>query len=303
MVSDLVTLAAGPLEIVLSPATGGSIARFMYHAADGAVPILRGCHGLPQDVLGTGSFPLVPFVNRVRGSEFDFRGRTVRLAPNMAGDPSPLHGQGWLNPWTVVAATGNQATLVFEHQAGEWPWAYRAEQHFALDEDGLVIMLSCRNLSVEPMPCGLGQHPYFLCSAATRIATKVTHVWTIDEQVLPVERIAAIGRYDLTDRAVCGLGFDHGFDGWGGKAMLSDPAWPFDIQISSSDAAFFQLYSPSEGEIFVAEPVTHANAALNRPEEEWAGLGLQILAPGDAMTLTMRFGISIRPRRPANGGR
>ena len=46
------------------------------------------------------SFPLVPFVNRIRGGRFTFRGREVRLAPNMAGDPSPLHGQGWLNPWT-----------------------------------------------------------------------------------------------------------------------------------------------------------------------------------------------------------
>ena len=27
---------------------------------------------------------------------------------------------------------------------------------------------------------------------------------------------------------------------------------------------------------FVAEPVTHANAALNAPEKEWAELGLRV---------------------------
>ena len=52
-------------------------------------------------MLDAASFPLVPYVNRIRDGRFTFRGREVRLAPNMAGDPSPLHGQGWLSPWTV----------------------------------------------------------------------------------------------------------------------------------------------------------------------------------------------------------
>jgi aldose 1-epimerase len=59
--------------------------------------------------------------------------------------------------------------------------------------------------------------------------------------------------------------------------------------MSSPDASFFQLYSPSAGGIFVIEPVTHANAALNAPEEAWAELGMKILRPGEAMSLTMRL--------------
>ena len=52
---------------------------------------------------------------------------------------------------------------------------------------------------------------------------------------------------------------------------ISDPDLPFRIEMSSPDARFFQLYSPASGGLFVAEPVTHANAALNAPEAEWAG--------------------------------
>jgi len=289
---ELITLSAGPLELVLSPATGGSIARFTFRHEGREFPILRGCEGAPDNVLAAGSFPLVPHVNRIRGGQFSFRGRTVRLAPNMAGDPSPLHGQGWLSPWRVAAASGDEATLEFDHPAGEWPWSYTARQHFRLEQSSLEIELGCRNQSADPMPCGLGQHPYFHCSDATRIATHVEHVWTIDEQVLPVERIAATGRFDLADRNVCGLGLDHGFDGWGGTARLSDPAWPFAITMSSPDARFFQLYSPEHGGLFVAEPVTHANAALNRFEEEWSGLGLRILEPAEEMVLVMRLSIA-----------
>ena len=128
----------------------------------------------------------------------------------------------------------------------------------------------------------------------TRIDTQVTHAWTIDEHVLPVAKVPASGRFDLRDRAVCGQGLDHGFGGWGGSARMTDPAWPFDLELSSPTARFFQLYSPASGGIFVAEPVTHANAALNAPEAEWAELGLRVLEPGEAMSLDMRLEVSAK---------
>jgi aldose 1-epimerase len=62
--------------------------------------------------------------------------------------------------------------------------------------------------------------------------------------------------------------------------------------MSSPDADFFQLYSPPSGELFVIEPVTHANAALNEPEEAWAELGLTVLEPGETMSLTMRIDVT-----------
>jgi aldose 1-epimerase len=206
----------------------------------------------------------------------------------MPPDPSPLHGQGWLNAWEVERLGADHAELVYRHSAGEWPWDYEARQLFALDEQGLSLVLTCANRSDEPMPCGLGQHPYFLCTPRTRLDTGVETVWTIDEHVLPVERVPAAGRFDLRDRPVCGQDLDHGFGGWSGRAVITDPDRPFRIVMSSPDASFFQLYSPASGGIFVAEPVTHANAAMNAPEEEWAELGLRVLEPGGTMSLTMR---------------
>jgi aldose 1-epimerase len=141
------------------------------------------------------------------------------------------------------------------------------------------------------MPCGLGQHPYFDCGPETLIDTRVTHVWTIDEQVLPVERMSAKGRFDLKRRLVCSQNLDHGFGGWDGLAWMADPGWPYELHLSSATAGFFQLYSPLTGSIFVAEPVTHANAALNAPEEDWPELGMRVLEPGAAMSLDMRLDV------------
>ena len=292
--NSLIMLSAGALELAVNPSTGGSISWLDWVDGGRRVPVLRKYNNCHENVLEAASFPLVPYVNRIRGGRFDFRGREVRLKPNMAGDPSPLHGQGWLGAWHVEKHDGNDVALSFHHPAGEWPWTYRADQHFALDEAGLTLVLTCRNLSDDPMPCGLGQHPYFNCGPDTSLDTQVTHAWTIDEQVLPVDKVPATGRFDLAHRAVCAQDLDHGFGGWGGSARMSDPGWPFEIEMSSPNAGFFQLYSPASGGIFVAEPVSHANAALNAPEEEWPELGMRVLEPGEATSLKMRLQVTPR---------
>ncbi len=293
---ELIVLTAGPLELGICPSLGGSIARFDFVEPGRRTAILRGCDGVPTDVLAAASFPLVPFVNRIADGKFMFRGREISLARNMARDASPLHGQGWLSPWNIASSSPDHAELLFEHAEGEWPWSYAARQQFRLDDQGLEIILTCRNQARQPMPCGLGQHPYFHCTDTTRLRTEVANVWTVDDKILPVARIPATGRFDIRDGPVCGRDLDHGFDGWGGNAVISDPAWPFEIGMSSPDAGFFQLYSPAHGRIFVVEPVAHANAALNASESQWEELGMRILSPGEEMSLTMR--LDIRPSQP-----
>ena len=299
MADPPLTLRCGPLELELSPSIGGAISNFLWSAESGRTAILRESHTPLENVLDTASFPLVPFVNRIRGGCFAFRGREVRLAPNMAGDPSPLHGQGWTSEWRTESTSDSEAVLVYSHEPGEWPWAYEARQEFRLIGDSLSLRLTCRNVSDEPMPCGLGIHPYFSCGPETRIQTSVDDVWTVDEKVLPVEKIPAKGRYDISDSPVCGRDLDNGYDGWSGRALLTDPRWPFEIELSSRQARFFQLYSPADGGFFAAEPVTHANAALNEPQQQWAALGIRILQPGEEMALESR--IQVQPKEGGVG--
>lgn len=285
-----ITLRAGDLEAQVVASVGGSIARFdLLRDGGERIEIFRGSDASYDDALAAGCFPLVPFANRIRGGSFDCNGRTIRLAPNMTGDASPLHGQGWRRAWRPLAVHGNGVELVFEHAAGEWPWDYEARQRIDLDAEGLDVRLSCRNLSPEAMPCGLGLHPYFPCSADTVLDTAVTHAWTVDAQVLPVARVPAAGRYDLRQRRICGQGLDNGFDGWGGEALIRWPERALSLRMSSSDATRFQVYSPAQGGLFVAEPVQNANAALNKPQAEWAAAGLRLLRQGEEVALRVRF--------------
>jgi aldose 1-epimerase len=294
--TSLVTLSRGSLTLTLSPACGGSVTRFTYYRSDGPeIPLFRVVEGEPANPLDCGCFPLVPFVNRIRGGRFRFRGRDVTLSPNLSGDPSPLHGQGWRKAWHVVRQTGSEAELGFRHAPGEWPWAYEARQTFALEADGLSASLACTNASDSTMPCGLGLHPYFDCGPETILDADVGCCWTIDEQVLPVERVSAEGRFDLRRRRICGQDLDHGFGQWSGRARIDDPGLPFAIELSSAASPYLHVYSPRAGGFFAAEPVTHANAALNAPESEWPSLGLKMLEPGETMTLDMR--VTLVPRQ------
>jgi aldose 1-epimerase len=284
-----VTLAAGSLEAQVLPRAGGSLARLDWLTPTARVPLLRGTDDDAAHALDSACFPLVPFCNRVRDGQFTCDGRTVSLAANMPPDPSPIHGQGWLSAWTVTSHSEDTAHLAFHHGAGEWPWEYEATQTFTLDAKGLTITLACRNLSAEPMPCGLGLHPYYPCTPETRLQTAVAGAWTVDEQVLPVSHVAATGQYDLADRQICGQGLDNGFDGWSGEATIVQGGGVPDLRLVSRDAAWFQVYSPASGGLFVAEPVQHANCALNAPQDQWADLGIAMLAQNTARTLTARF--------------
>jgi aldose 1-epimerase len=289
--SPRLTLRAGDLTVQLLPEIGGSIARFDRIVGERRQALLRGAEGAVDDVLETGSFPMVPYVNRIRGGAFTCDERLVTLAPNMAGDASPLHGQGWLAAWQVIESGEDRAVLAFHHQAGEWPWEYEATQSFRLNPDGLSLELSCRNLSPERMPCGLGFHPYYPCAADTMLDTEVASVWTVDAAVLPVDNVPATGRYDLRARRICGQALDNGYDGWGGTASITWPGEGASLRLSSPDAGRFQVYSPAVGGLFVAEPVQQANAALNAPQPDWPSLGITLLEQGQSTTITARLDV------------
>ena len=284
-----VVLASGPLVVELFPAVGGAVSRFDYSDGDRRVPVLRAAPDHLENIRQAACFQLIPFANRIRGGCFHFRGREVRLTPHFPGEPLPIHGQGCLVPWRVESVSRDTAVLVFDHSADEWPWAYESRQYFTLTEDYLSIRLTCRNLSSEVMPCGLGLHPSFNCDAGTRIQTLAEEVWAVDQSVLPTERLPATGHYDISDGSICSRDLNNGYGGWSGRAIFSDSAWPFELELSSPDARFLQIYSPVGAGSFDAEPVSHANAALNEPEEDWPSLGIELLEPQEETEFEMRL--------------
>jgi len=279
------------LHLDLAPEVGGGVAGFDGLSRDGWTPIFRRAPEGFADVLDAALYPLVPFSSRIRGGSFDCDGRRVVLAPNMAGDPSPIHGQGWRNPWRVEHHDIRSAELVYLHDADTWPWRYEARVAFALQDDRLLIDLSCLNLSPEPMPCGLGLHPFFDGHGLPTLRADVDRVWTADADHLAVAHRPAFGRYALDGAPICARGLDNGYDGWSGEATLIWQQSGRVLRMSCPDATRLQVYAPLFGNFVCVEPVQNAISALTAPRAEWAGLGITMLDKGQSTRLAVTFDV------------
>jgi aldose 1-epimerase len=290
-------LSCGTLRAEIRPDIGGSLARFWSEDADGPVDWMRRPSGDQLDTAdarGMACYPLVPFSNRIRNGRFRFQGRDVALPLNHAPHPHVLHGHGWQAPWQVVDASDTGARLRYRHDAGAWPWPYRAEQSFTLEQSGLKIAISITNIGDDTMPAGIGLHPYFHRDPDTTIAGHVVGLWESDREVMPTRLVPAdtiwpAGAPLDVDR----VNLDNCFTKW---AKSLDIGWPSSgrgLRISARGPLdFLIVFSPPGERFFCAEPVSHCIDAFNLAAER-NDTGTVSLAPGE----TLEGEVSFRPNR------
>ena len=294
----------------LAPAVGGCIARFWGDWRDGAAngrvdwlrPATDGALSA-HDPLSMGSFPLLPFCNRIRNGRATFEGREIRFPPNHPAQlsPHPLHGIGWQRPWKVLACDTAQATLALEVPASDaWPWHFSAEQQFTLDERQLAVAVSLTNLDSAAMPAGIGHHPYFPHTSGTTLRSATAAMWQADQEVMPIAlkrtpEVEMLREGVLLSR----LDLDNNFTGWEHSAVVE---WPADARgprrsvtlQAQAPLDYFVLYCPTGADHFCAEPVSQCTDWLNLlPEYGHEAVGGSRVAPGASLhasfTLTPRW--------------
>lgn len=276
----MIRLSAGDWAAEVLPELGGAIGRLDWRRR----PVFRPTPEGAKSPLQTACFPLVPFANRIDHGRFRWRGRDVALKPTPGFEPHALHGTGWLSPWTVIDADAASVRLGLSAAAGDWPWAWRAEQVIMLDETGLSVSLSLTNQDATPMPGGLGLHPYFATGPGDRVRLEAGSVW-VGETLIPDRRVDVSQIVDWSD----GLGrasapfVDNAYEDWTGAAEIVEADRTVRM---TSPVSRLHVYAP-EGEGFVClEPVTHRPDAVNAPESESAGLAT--LEPAATMAMSMR---------------
>ena len=302
-----ITLRHDAERLWIAPALGGSIVRYARRSARGTVDWLRPA---AQDALkaadptGMACFPLVPFSNRIRDGRFAFGERSVALQPNFPPQRHAIHGQGWRAPWRVVEH--GEATLFIEyiHDPGDWPWAYRARQGFALGAEGLEMTISVINESPEPMPAGLGLHPYFQRTPRATIRAGVAGVWQTDKDVMPTDHsVPPAGADPSLGIAADRVALDNVFTGWDGTAVLDWPERDARLTLRASEAfGFLVIFTPAGEDFFCAEPVSHCTDAFNLAAAGADGTGMAVLAPGAELSGTVTLSPETGPldRMPGN---
>ena len=274
----MTAIEKGQARLVLAPEVGGAIAAFTVAGHDVLRPKVDGV----TDALLTASFPLVPFCNRIPNGRFTFEGREVVLPPNLGDHPHALHGQGWRAAWTLEKTEGGEAVLSYDHPAGDWPWAYRAEQRFVLGETSLRVELTVTNTSETAMPAGLGFHPYFPARADETLTAANDGVWMIDADVLPtVHHAGAWGPDWAAGAGVAGHDLiDHCYTGWNQRAVLSAPGQAGAMITASEECRWLHIYVPPGEGYLCVEP------CASRPNPFGEGdTGMVTLQPGESRSI------------------
>ena len=292
---DAVTIADGTGEVVIVPGLGAGLASYDLLVDGGREPLFRPCRDLVRaQPFDLASNLLVPWSGRISGGGFRFGGRFHGLDPNLAGEPLPIHGNGFASSWTVVEAAGARAVLTLSSN-GPGPYSFEARVIYTLDAGALTVRLAVTSHAADPLPHGLGLHPWFPRTPGTTLWARAAAVTLEDSRHLPAGQVPVASRkeWDFSEpRRLPDTWINNDFSPWDGRAEIvwADRGLRLVVDTGGdSRLTTFILYSPgSDAAFFCFEPVTHPVDAHNRPGGPEAN-GLSVLAHGETLAMSCRF--------------
>ncbi len=279
---------AGDMRATLDVSTGGAIAALTWRGTKLLQPVsdprLAAQHGR-----AVAAYPLIPYANRIAQARFTLDGTTYQLAQNFVGEPHSLHGNAWMRPWSVAVASSTHIQLTLSHRppadpVTEWPFAYDAEQVFALTEDRLTVTLSLRNVDTRPFPAGIGLHPYVARTPHSLLEFDADTIWQPGPDSLPTTPQAVPIALSFTPAKPIGdRVLDACFAGWGSQAIVAMPEHGIALHIEAGPPLdHFQVYTPKGADYCGLEPVSNLPDAINRMESV-SDQGMKVLAPGQEL--------------------
>ncbi|RDI22624.1 aldose 1-epimerase [Pseudacidovorax intermedius] len=282
-------------RLAVVPTRGGAVAAWQWLPPQGApLDLWRPWDG-SDDLYRQASFAMVPWSNRIAQGGFEVAGRFHAMHPNREGEPYPIHGDGWLQPWQLRQTGPGEIEMTLHSGGfGGSPYRFSARQGLRLREGGLDQWVEVRHEGAEPLPYGLGLHPWFMRAADTRIHAAVKGVWLSGADPIPTGRSAVLPPdWNLpAGMPAHGSFIDNAFHGWDGVATVRWPSWGLQVQLRQIEPAVqgdghCLVYRPPHGEAFCLEPITHPIDAFHLPGQE----GLRLLERGGSMRLSVAWNV------------
>lgn len=275
-------MSSEELVVELLPAVGGRCHRVQAFGRD-LLRVPEDASVLGEDPFFWGWYPLVPWSNRVPGAQLAWRGRHIHLPANYP-DGSALHGLAYAAPWSVRAPGDYE----FRYAGGAFPWDHTARQTWTVEGPTLTQVLTVENQSGQPMPAGLGIHPWWLADGRLEVHVPCRQAYDCRDGL-------AIGP-PVPARPLAGpvpWGTDHLFTGLeANEVLLRWPDWDIEAVLAFSGPADHVHVAAFEHAGAVAvEPVTHAGDGHRRLEDGEPG-AIDVLLPG--ATLSVEYRLTVR---------
>jgi aldose 1-epimerase len=292
----------------------------------------RVMNGGPEDMIGNKSFSvggalLVPYANRITGKlsadgktiETTILGKTITLPANWGGKKPgarkyAMHGlilDAKMQDVKEESAAGESsvsATLHAGDFGGHWPSKTDLRTKVTLRNNAFELQVTATNVGNEPLPMGIGWHPYFSLPSGDRRQARL-HLPALKrapannyDEVLPTGQIVPVAgtEFDFSapgGRALGSLFLDDNFvdiqktpDG-NTVSEVIDPAAKYGIRITatSKEVNAIQVYAPPEKSFVVLEPQFNLADPFSKVWKGKVNTGMVVLQPGQSVTYTTRL--------------
>jgi aldose 1-epimerase len=234
---------------------------------------------------------LFPFPNRIRGGRFTWAGKEFQLPLNDGPKVNAIHGFACRRSWRVVdqGADAIGAWLTGEFHGDRdapdcralWPTDYRIRVTYRLSAGKLRVEAEVSNPDAQPMPFGLGYHPYFRIPFTPgfrpedcKVIVPASSYWALEESLPSGERRAVDAPRDLnTPRRFTDLTLDDVLadlppapevgDGLHECGAIEGAAGVTLRVLCSSAYREMVVFTPVHREAFCIEPYTCTTDAVN----------------------------------------
>ncbi len=288
---ETVTIACGRLSARLRPAWGGRITH-LWHAdyGDILVPITEQDFE-PFNWPRAGAYPLFPYHNRLYRGSFVHTGIRHDLLPHPALAPDAMHGPAHRRPREISDLSSDRVALALDYEAdGEWPFSFRAEQSFLLQDDRITVELSITNRANVPAPVSLGWHPYLAAGLGCDARTDAKLQYPLDAQNVPTGQPPAPRPKPAIPAAT---GYTLHFTDWSSAQVDFDR---FSLRLEA-DAVFGHIAVHRMERYLCLEPVSMAAGALGLPQAQREGQGLMTVGPGECLSGRIRLSFDLQDGR------
>lgn len=224
--------------------------------------------GLPAGCQGQ---QLLPWPNRIRDGRYDWNGETHQLPINELERNNAIHGLlNWV-PWQLAELYPSLVRLrtVLHPQPG-WPGTLECHITHWLDDSGLSVEVSVRNIGDAAVPFGYAAHPYLTLDETIDDATLLVpfkHYLAVDERLLPVE-LRPVSDDERAGQPLGSATYDTAF-----CSPQRDETGRWRVRFTRADHAcslwgdealgWLQIYTPSDRRSIAVEPMTCGPDAFN----------------------------------------
>ena len=269
---------------------------------------------------------LLPYANRIRGKlsadgnniVTQINGKTISLPANMQAkhlnpEKVAIHGLIMDAKFQDVNVTnrndGSSVSAVLHGGNFDGRWFSKTDVNIttSLAADAVELNVQVKNVGDEPLPVGVGWHPYFVFPSGDRtqgrlhIPAKRRALVNNYEDVFPIGKTEAVAGtpYDFTAAKGAPLGtkfLDDSFidldrqpDG-SVVAEITDPQAMYGLKVIalSKEIHAMQAYSPPEKGFLALEPQFNY---VDPYGKEWGktATGMVVLKPGESVTYRVRL--------------